>query len=1033
MNTAGRPIPPSIEILESRIAPAAITFTDLDGDLVKIIVSKGTGTDITAAAHIGGGQLRELDLASNPVFDGANVTVKVVGGAGNGIADVGFLNAKGLDLGVVKIAGDLGRIKAGDAVTTDGSVTTLSVATMGAHGTETQAAGGDLKSGFRGKLGTLQSTGALTGVSIFVFGGVFDLDGQIGSIDIGGDLTGGAGKRSGTIYAKGAIGTAHIGGDLIGGAGKESGSIITERKLDSITVDGQLLGSGIRSARIFAADVLGFARVTGKVQGGAGEDSGSIASFTGLGTVVLKNQLIGGAGVHSGAIGSGGDIGSVAVSGVIQGGAGKRSGAILATGDIASVKTGGITGGAQRLSGVIAAGGVIHFAKIDGGVTGGAGIESGAVGSDQGIRKIVVTGSVTGGQGSKSGAILSDRDIQTLVVGGSLVGGTGDGSGIVGATGLLDTISIVGSLIGGSGFQSGAIGSTKAIHSVSIGGSLQGFVAVSPPPPIAPVAGGVVADGERSAVILSSGDIDSVHIAGSIIGGSASKSGAIVSFGTIGLVTVEHDIVGGGGIDSGSVSGENIVTDTGAAGGAIRRVIVHGLIQGGFGENSGTVQSSEDIGKVMVDGNMTGGGGDFSGSIVSGGRLEKATIGGNVIGGSGQQSGVIETDGELEAGNMGAVEIGGILGGGSGPNSGTIFSSGNLGSVTVGGGKGVIAGTGLFSGGIGAALDADRIIINGDLAGGAADEAGKIVIGGDLNTLVIHGDVNGGRGRFDTGGTSSEELGQISVFGRLTTLVIDGDMIGGGGALSAQVRAGSIDTASIQGSIFGGAGNGSGALVAAKSDLRIVSITGSLNGGDGFHAGFIGAERNIGAVNVFEINDQSLDASFGRATISAGGKLNPATDALAVAIGEINVTHRITDADILAGYDIDGVPVNPDAQIFLVKVGNASTAGTIVFVRSNIVAGMTSGRDGFFGTGDDAVISSAAGSPTIISKIASVILNGTIASSFRSGSFGIEAQEITAMTIDGAAVPLQAGPANDFFSATKGGGVSVLEAGASVP
>ena len=74
MNTPGRPLPTSIEILESRIAPAAITFTDFDGDRVKITVSKGTSADIRAAAHISGGQLLELDLASNPIFADADVT-----------------------------------------------------------------------------------------------------------------------------------------------------------------------------------------------------------------------------------------------------------------------------------------------------------------------------------------------------------------------------------------------------------------------------------------------------------------------------------------------------------------------------------------------------------------------------------------------------------------------------------------------------------------------------------------------------------------------------------------------------------------------------------------------------------------------------------------------------------------------------------------------------------------------------------------------------------------------------------------------
>ena len=402
-------------------------------------------------------------------------------------------------------------------------------------------------------------------------------------------------------------------------------------------------------------------------------------------------------------------------------------------------------------------------------------------------------------------------------------------------------------------------------------------------------------------------------------------------------------------------------------------------------------------------------------------------IGGNVTGGAGQQSGVIETDGELGAGNMGAVEIAGTLTGGGGPNSGTIFSSGNLASVTVGS---VRAGAGFFSGGIGAVLDAGAIVLNGALLAGAADEAGKISVGGNLGTLTIHGDVTGGAGRFDTAGAGAEELGQISVFGTLGALTIDGSLLGGGGALSAQARAGSIETADIGGSVTGGAGAGSGALVATNKDLGTVNIAGSLNGGSGLRAGLIAAERNIGTINIREINELSAGVTPGRATISAGGMLNPATDALAVAISEINIASRVTAADILAGYDIDGAPVNPDAQIFSVKIGTAATLGTAVLDRTNIVAGMTGGPDGTFGNGDDAVISSSASSASIISKIASVTLNGLIAGRSPSGTFGIEAQEIIAISIAGTPLSLKAGPDNDLFFALGGSSVSVIEAGA---
>jgi hypothetical protein len=113
-------------------------------------------------------------------------------------------------------------------------VTTLRIETMGALGTTTQAVGGDLQSSLLGKVGTLKSTGSLTDVRIRVSGGIFDLDGQIGNLDIGGDLIGGADIRSGAIYATGC--DRHCARRRRPGRRSlvtESGSIITERTLNS--------------------------------------------------------------------------------------------------------------------------------------------------------------------------------------------------------------------------------------------------------------------------------------------------------------------------------------------------------------------------------------------------------------------------------------------------------------------------------------------------------------------------------------------------------------------------------------------------------------------------------------------------------------------------------------------------------------------------------------------------------------------------------------------------------------------------------
>jgi hypothetical protein len=97
----------SIEFLESRIAPASlITYTDIDGDKVKITSSKGTLTAANLTLSNGdSGNLLALTL-TNSQFAGADITFSVVKKTGgDGRANVGTLNSQGIDLNFVTIKG----------------------------------------------------------------------------------------------------------------------------------------------------------------------------------------------------------------------------------------------------------------------------------------------------------------------------------------------------------------------------------------------------------------------------------------------------------------------------------------------------------------------------------------------------------------------------------------------------------------------------------------------------------------------------------------------------------------------------------------------------------------------------------------------------------------------------------------------------------------------------------------------------------------------------------------------------------------
>ena len=183
----------SIEPLESRIAPAALVFTDVDGDQVTINTTVG---DVSTHGTVVGGQLRLLDL-SDASFQDASISVKVAKGPlGDGLVNIGRINATMRDLGSVTIPGDLGVLDAGDGNAADGSVKSLTVRSMGRYGLATQGAGADLQSNLVGGLGALKVAGDLEQAYIVVTGGS---DGKIGSVAIGGSLVGGAVDFSGRI------------------------------------------------------------------------------------------------------------------------------------------------------------------------------------------------------------------------------------------------------------------------------------------------------------------------------------------------------------------------------------------------------------------------------------------------------------------------------------------------------------------------------------------------------------------------------------------------------------------------------------------------------------------------------------------------------------------------------------------------------------------------------------------------------------------------------------------------------------------
>lgn len=957
--------PGSVEVLEQRIAPASFSFTDLDGNAVTITTSRGSDADLAAAARLNEGdagqfQLEELDLTA-PVFQGTNVTIAT---AGADLTSVGYINATGRDLGTVIVEGDLGQIDAGDSNSRTAALKTLMVDSIGMHGLATQAPGGSLFSVILGRVGTLDVHGDLKDARFYVIGdSADDLDadpetdpvtspldarGTIGRISIGGSVFGGLNNHSGSIYAKGFVSEIFVGGDLVGGVGEKSGRIVAERGMGSVEVLGSVVGGAstegsAQSGQIVSGFLMGSVHIGGSVEGGAGSESGQIRSARGIGNVAIDHSLVGGDGFYSGAIGSAGNIAKITIGMNLEGGMGSTSGTITAIGTIASV-------------------------RIDGNVEGGGGTSSGAIGSARALGSVFVHGNVEGGEGSRSGQIVSAATIKSITINGSILGGNGFESGAVGCLGKLGPVKVALDIMGG--------------------------------------------DGERSGIVASASEISHVTVGGNIVGGGGVSSGGIFSEGDIGTVVVMRSVFGGSNDQSGAISAGTGTDDRPPfREGSIRSVTIHEDLVGGGGVTSGVVQATGEINTVNVRGDLVGGAGDASGAVISAGNLRRIIIDGSLLAGAGNFSGRIEAngDGDLGSGEIASVTIGNIVSGaGGGENSAQIFAAGRLRSAIIGA---LAGGEQLGAGSIVGGFGIGELTVLGNVTGGSGDESGKISTGGDIDSLTLGSAAQpasliGGSGNYNTSAQGFFELGQVFAAGEIARLRIFGGVTGGDGALSAQVRADAIRSAFIGGNVMGGAGDGSGAIIADGTDISSIEIGGDLVSGPGARSGHIGAARNLGTVTV----DALVGTPIQPALITAGGMLLPDNHSQAVALKKLTVRDSTAFADILAGYGIDRNPINPDAQIGTVIVGVGAGAGS--WTATNLVAGATSGDpaaggDGQFGTGDDVRIFAAEESVNVIARIASVVIKGGVQISGAQGAhFGIVAEQVNSLKIGGVTIPL---------------------------
>src|SRR5204863_467762 len=134
-----------------------------------------------------------------------------------------------------------------------------------------------------GSIGTVHVRGDMRGTTIGALGMVNPKDGHIGSIYVGGSLIGG-GVTEGAILGSGDIGSINLRGDLIGGPSLASGTISCNGTLHSLVIGGSVIGGQNDFTADISAGDFGTIKIGGDLRGGTDGASGMVRSLGKIGS-----------------------------------------------------------------------------------------------------------------------------------------------------------------------------------------------------------------------------------------------------------------------------------------------------------------------------------------------------------------------------------------------------------------------------------------------------------------------------------------------------------------------------------------------------------------------------------------------------------------------------------------------------------------------------------------------------------------------------------------------------------------------------
>ncbi len=1002
---------PSVEPLESRIAPAAVfTYTDVDGDKVTIATSKGSNAELAAAGVLTFNnaadvprQLQKIDLSLNPVFAGTDlsVTAKRIGPGGDGVTAVGFIDASAngggtaLNLGTVTIDGDLGRIRAGIDAQGSIGVKSLTVGSIGLLGLTTQA-GGDLFSLINAQAGAITvKTTLASGVSFNVTPQGFGA--QVGTLTIGGDLAG--------EFFAGPVKTILIRGDVDSGK-LGVGEVGTLRVLGSI-----IGGDAIAEGRITTLKV-GSIFIGGDIRAGTGNDTGTLVTNDGsVGSFILRGSLV--ANAAAGLFAGGIDLGSVGTASI----GGSIESSLADTGFVFFENVKSIAIGGDLRGGEIQALDVGSF-NLRGSMVGGFAADSGSFGAVT-AKSIFVGGDLRAGQGDRSarivagtaagapitvrGSLLSEDgsgvnsasisigDAGRILIGGDIIG-VEDGTGRIDA-GNVGSLFVGGDVLGGTSATAGTLRFTGSVGTADIRGHLVGGTAdVITAIPVAFPGG----------QIEIAGDVKSFRLTGDVRGGAGDNTGIISIGGAAGSLFIGGNLIGNS-FAAGSVGGGRVFVN-----GKIGAFTLDGDLIGD-GTDSGRIITNTGFGSLRITGEIVGGEGDRSGAILgrtSGDNfLSSLFIGGSVRGGTGIDSGRLQLQNQ---GAPGSVFIRGDIRGGEGLRSGNVDIDDAISKVTIEGSVigGIGEGSGTFD------LDTENnailssVLIRGDIRGGIGIESGVVGLDSSfaIKSVVLLGSIVGGN---DTG------AGQLDIDTDVAAVLIGGSIVSGGATESGRLETEDAGTITLRGSLRGGNTPGAGQI--ETDAIKTLNIGGSIVGGNDDTAAIIIA-RGIGTFTV-----GGAITGNDAATVRIESRVGAADPQPHIAFGKITVGGSVSFARIHGGFTTLVIENDSDAQIGAVTVGGD-------WIASDLVAGATAGAGDRFGDGNDVVTPSANDDPNIFARIASITIAGRVRGTAVGGdSFGFVAQQIGAFKLAGETIPLLAGVSNDNVLVAATGDVRVRE------